>query len=946
MKLSLKQAWMALILFAVMVPVITVMIWYGLHLYNKQLSSALVIERLTNELLRNQIEAEVERLKTLLRNKSDPLTLLINQSENPNNLKDINTLISIIVTRERAIHEVMVLSRQGNVIAAVDPAIGVMGSRLLSVDELQAVALHWGFDSKQAFPEIVIPLMGREYVGSPKKHEGFQGFSVAIPIGRPANAILLALIDVDKLWLAGLGKQGIQEEKASNYLLDQRGSLITEISKTEYKSGDLMTHLAIVRAALIDGEWSTGTPYIGVSNQLVFGTKTYIPMLHWTLISEVIVSRVTQPIWESLVISSSFALFVMVVFVVLVLFLAKRTVLPIQQISEAIAHVARGDYQLVQKSCGIAELDLMSAGFNKMVVIRQQAEEKLQFAARIFNETHEGITLTDARGIIIDVNPGFSNITGYSRDEVIGKTPGILNSGKQSKVFYKEMWEVLAEKGYWHGELWNRNKKGEIYAQLMTITTLLDDEKSIVNYVGLFSDITLAKQQQQSLEQMAHYDMLTGLPNRTLFVDRFSQAIAHSKRNESLLAVCFIDLDEFKPVNDTYGHDVGDRVLIEVAQRIKECIREQDTVSRLGGDEFSLLLGDVLTIEQAEQAMVRIHQAIAKPYKIDEKFVIIAASSGVTIYPIDNADPDTLIRHADSAMYQAKLAGRNRYQIFDATHEQQIIKQHSQLKEIEVAFFRNEFCLYYQPKVNMLTGDVYGVEALIRWVHPDKGLISPLDFLPYFEATDLELCVGNWVIDEALKQLVIWQAEGQNLEVSVNISAFHLQSEGFTSQVDEALAKYPSIPSRLLQLEILESSVLTDVIKIRGIIKNCQDLLGVSIALDDFGTGYSSLTHLRRIPVNIIKIDQSFIRDMLDDPDDYAIVEGVIGLAKAFRCKVVAEGVETRAHGLELMKLGCMHAQGYGIAEPMSAKDVAVWLNEYKPYIKWTEFNNDNGVGG
>ncbi len=568
---------------------------------------------------------------------------------------------------------------------------------------------------------------------------------------------------------------------------------------------------------------------------------------------------------------------------------------------------------------------------------RKLAEEKLQFAARIFNETHEGITLTDAQGIIIDINPGFSKITGYSRDEVIGKNPSILSSGKQSKEFYAAMWKTLEEKGCWQGEVWNRNKNGEIYAQLMTISTLLDDNHKVVNYVGLFSDITLAKQQQKSLELMAHYDVLTGLPNRTLFADRFSQAIAHSKRKKSLLAVCFIDLDEFKPVNDTYGHDAGDQVLVQVAHRIKECIREQDTVSRIGGDEFSLLLGDVQSIEQCEQAMVRIHQAIAMPYLVNGLTVVIAASSGMTIYPLDNVDLDTLIRHADSAMYQAKLLGRNRYHLFDATQEQSIIKRHAQLNEIEAAFSRKEFCLYYQPKVNMLSGEVYGAEALIRWVHPEKGVIFPLDFLPYIEGTALEINIGNWVIDEALKQLDSWRLEGVHLQISVNISALHLLWKGFISQVDIALARYPDIPANLLQLEILESSVISDVSHISDIIRGCRNGLGVSIALDDFGTGYSSLTHLRRIPVNTIKIDRSFVQGMLDDASDSAIIEGIIGLAKAFDRDIIAEGVETKAHGLMLIKLGCILAQGYGIARPMPPTEFREWLKALQPSDKWVE---------
>ncbi|MGZ5000428.1 MAG: diguanylate cyclase domain-containing protein, partial [Methylomonas sp.] len=358
---------------------------------------------------------------------------------------------------------------------------------------------------------------------------------------------------------------------------------------------------------------------------------------------------------------------------------------------------------------------------------RKQAEEHLKLAARVFSEAHEGILITDADAVIIDVNPTFCEITGYSREEIIGQNPRVLHSGKQTAQFYLDMWKSLRETKHWQGEIWNRNKDGELYAELLTISALCDEEGRASHYVGLFSDITQAKQQQQLLELMAHYDPLTRLPNRILFADRLNQAIARCKREKTLLAICFLDLDGFKPVNDQYGHDAGDQVLVEVAERIKNSIREYDSVSRHGGDEFVLLLGDIHSIEQCEQAIERMHQAIAQPYLIDGQTVTIGASSGITLYPLDNADPDTLLRHADHAMYQAKLAGKNRYQLFDVSHDQQIIDRNKQLRDIEAAFLGNQLSLYYQPKVNIKTGQVIGVEALIRWLHPVRGVIAPLE---------------------------------------------------------------------------------------------------------------------------------------------------------------------------------------------------------------------------
>jgi len=574
------------------------------------------------------------------------------------------------------------------------------------------------------------------------------------------------------------------------------------------------------------------------------------------------------------------------------------------------------------------------------ITAKKAADEKLQLSARVFNETREGITITNAQKEIVDVNPAFCQITGYRREDVLGKNPRILSSGKQPPQFYEDMWQNINEYGHWQGEVWNRTKTGELYAELLNISTVTDDKGNISNYVGVFTDITRSKHQQEELSRMAHYDLLTQLPNRSLFADRFQQATAHSKRSGHQLAVCFLDLDEFKPVNDNYGHKVGDQLLKDVAARIKDTIREEDTVSRQGGDEFALLLGEIESFTHCEQFIDRILETIAQPYIIDGISHRISASCGITLYPFDNADLDTLLRHADHAMYQAKQAGRNRHRLFSVSDDELLTEKQQRLAEVEQALINNELCLYYQPKVHMLTGEVFGVEALIRWRHPTKGLIPPLDFLPIIEDTELELKVGEWVINQALIQIDHWQEQGIKLEVSVNISSRHLQSISFYNQLDQALAKHPIVDSNCLQLEILESSALGDLNAISRIIKTCQDTLGVNIALDDFGTGYSSLTHLRNLSANTIKIDQSFVRDMLDDPSDYAIIDGVIGLADAFNRNIIAEGVETTEHGLILLTMGCDAAQGYAIAKPMPANDFPAWLKNYIPTPEWLQYAN------
>lgn len=570
----------------------------------------------------------------------------------------------------------------------------------------------------------------------------------------------------------------------------------------------------------------------------------------------------------------------------------------------------------------------------------KQNTEDLSLAGSVFRETHEGILITDGQQAIVDVNPAFTDITGYSRDEVIGKTPKLLSSGKQSSTFYDDMWTWLSQSGFWKGEIWNRDKSGRIYAQLLTISAIKNDLNEVINYVGIFSDVTVQKKQHEQLDLMAHYDVLTKLPNRALFSDRFTQAIAHSKRTETLLAVCFVDLDNFKPVNDKYGHEVGDQLLIQVAERIQACIREEDTVSRQGGDEFVLLLGDIQSFEVCQQTLQRIHDALSRTFIIDGVAHKISASSGMTLYPADEGDIDTLLRHADHAMYLAKQAGRNRFHLFNPKQDQEAAHKHKRINVIEKALENNEFVLFYQPKVDMLAGVVIGVEALIRWIHPEKGLIPPIEFLPIIAGTDVEITLGDWVIEQALIQIQAWNQQGINLDVSVNIASHHLLSEHFCSQLSKTLSKYPSVDSQSLELEILESSALGDLNVIRSILKSCLHDLGVKIALDDFGTGYSSLTHLRNLPVNTIKIDQSFVRDMLDDINDYVIIDSVIALAASFGRAVIAEGVETTEQGSMLILMGCPHAQGYAISRPLPAEELVEWLSSYKPNSIWQSLGN------
>jgi diguanylate cyclase (GGDEF)-like protein/PAS domain S-box-containing protein len=579
---------------------------------------------------------------------------------------------------------------------------------------------------------------------------------------------------------------------------------------------------------------------------------------------------------------------------------------------------------------------LRMSGTHSDITNRKKAEEKLKLAASVFTHARESVVITDTTGSIIDVNDTFTTTTGYTRNEILGQNPRILQSGRQGAEFYNAMWKDLLNEGYWSGEIWNRRKNGEVYAEIKTISAVRDEHGFTTHYVALGNDITQMKVHQEQLERIAHYDVLTHLPNRTLLADRLSQAMLQCKRYEQSLAVVFLDLDGFKAVNDVYGHGVGDELLIALSLRMKEALREGDSLARFGGDEFVAVLADLASVEDCEPVLERLLTAVSEPIRINDIALNVSASIGVTLYPQDDMDAEQLIRHADQAMYAAKESGKNRYHLFDTAQDDAVKIQREKLKDIRSALDNHQFVLYYQPKVNMRIGTVTGVEALIRWQHPERGLLNPIDFLPIIENNPMNIELGEWVIDTALIQIGRWQKMGLDLPVSisVNISAIQLQQSDFTDRLTILLAAHPEIPPHYLELEVLETSGLEDVQHVSKIMKDCM-ALGVNFALDDFGTGYSSLTYLRRLPASLIKIDQTFVRDMLNDVDDLAIVEGVIALAKSFKRDVIAEGVETIEHGSTLLELGCELAQGYGIARPMPASDIPAWIKDWKPDISW-----------
>jgi diguanylate cyclase (GGDEF)-like protein len=456
-----------------------------------------------------------------------------------------------------------------------------------------------------------------------------------------------------------------------------------------------------------------------------------------------------------------------------------------------------------------------------------------------------------------------------------------------------------------------------------------DEQGQLQHFVGAFSDISMIKQHEEDLDRIAHYDMLTSVPNRRLLRDRLEQAIAHTRRHGRNLAVCYLDLDGFKPINDQYGHEGGDRMLIEIARRLESMSRGEDTVSRLGGDEFVLLWNDIDSEADCVRALERILDKVSEPMLLEDEPVSVSASVGVTLFPDDDVDADSLLRHADHAMYTAKQLGKNRYQIFDARLERQISAQAELLAMVARGLDRNQFELYYQPKVDYPAAKVVGVEALLRWNDPVLGLVSPKEFLSLIENDGLAFRMGRWVMEEAIRQAKRWDKQGIKLPISINIFPRHLKSRSFIDDLRNAIEMYwPQMPKHRLLMEIIETSDLEELAPIEDVIKECMTM-GVGFSLDDFGTGYSSLVYLRQLSIEELKIDQSFVCDMLEDPDDEAIVVGVISLGRAFGLRVVAEGVESGQQAQYLVDLGCTIVQGYSLGRPMPLYAFQKWYADY-----------------
>ncbi|HJV24355.1 MAG TPA: EAL domain-containing protein [Aromatoleum sp.] len=561
-----------------------------------------------------------------------------------------------------------------------------------------------------------------------------------------------------------------------------------------------------------------------------------------------------------------------------------------------------------------------------------RAEAALKLAASVFENTMDGVLITDTAGTILSVNPAFTAITGYVAEEAIGRSPNLLRSDRHPVGFYRELWETLLREGRWEGEIWNRRKSGEAYLEWLSIGMVAGDDGRALRYVGVFNDITELRRKDEHIRHLAFHDPLTGLPNRALLLDRLEHGLAGARRAGERLGLMFIDLDRFKHINDSLGHDIGDALLQEVARRLRESVRQSDTVARMGGDEFVILLEQVGEPEVCAGLAKKILTRLNAPMELDGHTLQVCASIGIACFPDDGSDTVTLMKHADAAMYAAKSAGRGTYRFFQAEMTEKAGQRLRLEMELRSAVRKGELEVFYQPGVSLATGVPCGVEALVRWRHPERGLVPPNDFIPLAEETGIIHELGNWVLEEACRQSQAWREQGLGrIRTAVNISAKQLQEGDLAERIGGLTRKYGLAPGDLA-VELTESVIMANPEEISGVFDRLREI-GVTVAVDDFGTGYSSLAYLRRLPIDVLKIDRSFVRNADRDAGDAQIVRIIMALAQALKLDVIAEGVETRAQADFLASCGCETAQGFLFAQPQPAPVTAKWLQAHRAVI-------------
>ena len=573
------------------------------------------------------------------------------------------------------------------------------------------------------------------------------------------------------------------------------------------------------------------------------------------------------------------------------------------------------------------ELRAANEALQHDIVQRKHNEVGLKLAASVFHNTLDGVMIIDPAGRIVSVNPAFIGLTGYSAEQALGQPSSLLHCERQSPAFYGEMSAMLEREGRWQGELWNRRRDGEDFLAWLNIVMVAGSDGRPERYVSVFHDITELRRNEERIRHLAFHDPLTGLPNRVLLHDRLAQAIASARRDNEPLGLMFIDLDRFKAINDSFGHDSGDGLLKQVADRLKNCLRKSDTVARMGGDEFVVLLRRVEMPLNYGLVAQNIIASLSEPVSLRGHAMQVGASIGIACFPDDGIDAVDLMKHADAAMYAAKAAGRGTYRFFQPVMTDKALQGLQLEMQLRHAVPNGELELFYQPKVSLATGAPCGVEALVRWRHPQLGLVPPAEFIPLAETTGIIGDLGDWVLEEACRQSRAWQVRGLGrVKIAVNVSARQLQQRDLVERITSLARQYQISPSDL-EIELTESVLMVNPQEISGVLARLRGI-GVLVAVDDFGTGYSSLAYLRRLPIDVLKIDRSFVMNADRDEGDAQVVKLILAFGQALDLAIVAEGVETESQAEFLRSCGCTTAQGYLYARPQPAAQIEVWLRE------------------
>ncbi len=731
-------------------------------------------------------------------------------------------------------------------------------------------------------------------------------------------------------------------ENGYSFIIDTDGNIILHpdltgnLSALKDTRADIMREILSIKNGIVRNQYDDPKNNNCRDEVIVFKR---LEALDWIVASATCVDNIVSPLYQSRRIFFMNLLLSLLITAGVTMAVSASLTRPLEKLNRRFENGMKGDFSIKTAVNSSDEIGRLEISFNRFMAqlkqyhddlieeikTRKSTEVQLILFEKVFENVSEGITITDLDGNIETVNQAFTEITGYTADEVIGSNPRVLKSDRHDDIFYSKMWDSLIRNGAWSGEIWNRRKNGEAYPELLSISAINSDKDSDKKYVAVFHDISDMKLKEEQIVHMAYHDPLTGLPNRALLKDRLRKAIPDASRMHEMIQILFIDLDNFKNVNDTVGHAKGDTLLKEAARRMTATLRASDTVSRLGGDEFVILLKHVNKNEEMLIMVERLRAAFQEPFKIDEHSFHITCSIGISVYPDDGQDAETLIKNADLAMYRSKYSGKNIYSTFTEEMAYEVKARVKLESEIREAVRRKEFQVYFQPRVDIKTFTPKGMEALVRWIKPDGKVIPPAEFIPVAEESGLILPMGEMIIKGALEGTArIRKETGLDLTVSINVSAKQFDDQNFIETMDSAISK-TGFPSDRIEIEITESLLLQDNQAIMERLKALADM-GIMTAIDDFGTGYSSLAYIKKLPISVLKIDKSFIDDIPDDKENLVLVETIVLLANKLRFIIVAEGVETMEQLNALKKLGCMEIQGYLFSPPLPEDKLVEWI--------------------